>query len=209
VVAILASLAVVAVGAISAITAIGQGAQTCTTPTGSPDTESERAVPAELLPLYHAAEQRYRVPWSVLAAINKIETDFGRDLGPSSAGAVGWMQVLPATWRTHGVDADRDGRADPANPADAIFSAAAYLQASGASEDLRRAVYAYNHADWYVDRVLSTARRYADQTGPARCTLDTAAVKLAPGANLPGQPLAPETVAFLARIAALYGGRSS
>ena len=92
----------------------------------------ERAIPAELLPLYQAAERRYAVPWSVLAAINQIETDFGRNLGPSSAGAVGWMQFMPATWRAYCVDADGDGRADPANPADAIFSAAAYLRASGA-----------------------------------------------------------------------------
>ena len=121
------------------------------------------------MPLYQAAERRYDVPWSVLAAINKIETDFGRNLGPSSAGAVGWMQFMPATWRAYGVDADGDGRADPDNPADAIFSAAAYLRASGAPADLERAIFAYNHADWYVEQVLTTARRYA-QTADSACS---------------------------------------
>jgi membrane-bound lytic murein transglycosylase B len=96
-----------------------------------------------------------------LAAVNKVETDFGRDLGPSPAGAIGWTQLLPKTWARYGRDADGDGRADPNDPGDAIFSAAAYLRASGAPRDLRGALFAYNHAGWYVDEVLSWARRYA------------------------------------------------
>jgi hypothetical protein len=110
--------------------------------------------------LWQLAAQRYGVPWRVLAAINQIESNFGRNMGPSSAGAVGWMQFLPSTWRRWGVDANGDGRADPANPADAIFAAARYLAAAGAGRDLRRAIFAYNHADWYVNDVLRLAGRF-------------------------------------------------
>ena len=96
--------------------------------------------------------------WEVLAAINEIETDYGRNLNISSAGALGWMQFMPATWKTYGVDANGDGVKDPFNPVDAIFAAARYLRAAGADQDLRRAIFAYNHADWYVDSVLLRAR---------------------------------------------------
>jgi murein DD-endopeptidase MepM/ murein hydrolase activator NlpD len=98
------------------------------------------------------------VRWEVLAAINEIETDYGRNLNVSSAGAVGWMQFLPSTWRLYGVDANGDGVKDPYNPVDAVFAAARYLRAAGADTDLRRAVFAYNHASWYVDSVLLRAQ---------------------------------------------------
>jgi Transglycosylase SLT domain len=115
-------------------------------------------IPPFLLPIYQAAGTQYGVPWQVLAAINEIETDYGRDLSTSSAGAVGWMQFLPSSWRTYGVDATGTGIRDPYNPADAIFAAARYLHAAGASSDLRGAIYSYNHANWYVDSVLLRAR---------------------------------------------------
>jgi soluble lytic murein transglycosylase-like protein len=114
--------------------------------------------PPVLIPIYKQAAKRYDVPWAVLAAINSIESDYGRDLSVSSAGAVGWMQFMPDTWREYGVDANHDGTADPNNPTDAIFAAARYLQASGAQHDLRGAIFAYNHATWYVDEVLARAR---------------------------------------------------
>ena len=75
----------------------------------------------------------------------------------SSAGAVGWMQFMPGTWRSYGVDASGDGIADPTDPYDAIESAAIYLEASGARRDIRRALFSYNHAWWYVDQVLRIA----------------------------------------------------
>ena len=78
------------------------------------------------------------MPWQVLAGINEIETDYGRNLSVSSAGAVGWMQFLPSTWKEWGVDANGDGIADPYNPVDAIFTAARYLHAAGASKNLSR-----------------------------------------------------------------------
>ena len=115
---------------------------------------------SQLLSLWQQAGAEYDVPWQVLAAINKVESNFGRNMGPSSAGAIGWMQFMPSTWMRWGVDANRDGVADPWNATDAIFSAARYLSAAGASTDLYRAVYAYNHADWYVNEVLSLADLY-------------------------------------------------
>jgi hypothetical protein len=115
-------------------------------------------IPPFLLPLYQAAGVQYGVPWEVLAAINEIETDYGRNLNVSSAGAVGWMQFLPSSWAIYGTDANGDGTKDPYNPADAIFAAARYLRAAGADRDLRAAVFAYNHANWYVDSVLERAR---------------------------------------------------
>ncbi len=94
----------------------------------------------------------------MLAAINEIETDYGRNLSVSSANAVGWMQFLPSTWKTWGVDANGDGVADPYNPADAIFAAARYLEAAGAAKSLSGSIYAYNHATWYVQSVLLRAK---------------------------------------------------
>ena len=115
-------------------------------------------IPPFLLPIYQAAGIEYGVRWEVLAAINEIETDYGRNLNVSSAGALGWMQFMPPTWKQYGVDANRDGLKDPYNPVDAIFAAARYLRAAGAETDIRRAIFAYNHADWYVDSVLMRAR---------------------------------------------------
>jgi hypothetical protein len=115
-------------------------------------------IPPFLLSIYQAAGMEYGIRWEILAAINEIETDYGRNLNVSSAGAVGWMQFMPATWKQYGVDANGDNRKDPYNPVDAIFAAARYLKAAGADKDLRKAIFAYNHADWYVDSVLMRAR---------------------------------------------------
>ncbi|MGH2876436.1 MAG: lytic murein transglycosylase [Solirubrobacteraceae bacterium] len=115
-------------------------------------------IPPFLIPIYQAAGIEYQVPWQILAAINEIETDYGRNLSVSSAGAVGWMQFLPSTWKQWGVDANGDGVADPYNPVDAIFTAARYLHAAGASSNLNRAIFAYNHAGWYVQSVLVRAQ---------------------------------------------------
>jgi soluble lytic murein transglycosylase-like protein len=113
--------------------------------------------PQFLLPIFQAASVQYGVPWQVLAAINEVETGWGHNQGPSSAGAIGWMQFLPSTWRTFGVDANGDGLANPADPVDAIFSAAHYLHEAGATKDLGRAIFAYNHSNRYVDDVVKRA----------------------------------------------------
>jgi membrane-bound lytic murein transglycosylase B len=98
----------------------------------------------------------------VLAAIGTIESGNGRDPSTSSAGAMGPMQFLPSTWAAYGLDADGDGRAEIMDPVDAVHAAARYLCDNGGGRPgaaLAGAVYAYNHAEWYVRDVLSLAAR--------------------------------------------------
>jgi hypothetical protein len=125
-------------------------------------------VPPVLIPIYHRASDKYGLgpqgP-AILAGINAVETAFGTNLGPSYAGAEGWMQFMPETWAYYGVDANGDGVKDPNNPEDAIFAAANYLSASGMPSDTWGAIFAYNHADWYVEDVLEHAGCYADEVG--------------------------------------------
>jgi murein DD-endopeptidase MepM/ murein hydrolase activator NlpD len=132
----------------------------------------------QLLTLWQRAGAEYSVPWQVLAAINKIESNFGRNMGPSSAGAIGWMQFMPSTWDRWGVDADGDGIADPWNAEDAITAAARYLAASGGQTDIARAVFSYNHAQWYVDEVLQTAQLFGAAGADATFSLDRLQVSL-------------------------------
>jgi murein DD-endopeptidase MepM/ murein hydrolase activator NlpD len=88
-------------------------------------------------------------------------------MGPSSAGAIGWMQFMPSTWLRWGTDADGDGVADPWDATDAIHSAARYLAAAGGQTDIRRGVFASNPTDWYVDEVLGLAGVF-DGSAPAQ-----------------------------------------
>jgi soluble lytic murein transglycosylase-like protein len=129
---------------------------------------SSSGVPPVLIPMYQRAAAAYGLgpqgP-AVLAGINEIETAFGTNLNVSSAGAVGWMQFMPATWEGYGVDANGDGVADPFNPEDAIFAAAGYLSANGMPADTYGAIFAYNHADWYVSEVLANASCHAAEVG--------------------------------------------
>jgi hypothetical protein len=133
-----------------------------------------REIPPAYLRLYEAAAQRYGLDWAILAGIGKVECDHGRDPDPSctregaenSAGAGGPMQFLEGTWEKYGVDAEgQSGSPDRWNPADAIYSAANYLRAAGAPGNYRAAIYAYNHASWYVEEVESWAAKYRGQPG--------------------------------------------
>src|SRR5207244_12362386 len=119
-----------------------------------------RAPPAtSLLSVYREAERRFHVPWDVLAAVNFVESKFGKLRSASAAGAQGPMQFMPATWRRYGLGGDVD------DARDAILGAANYLRASGAPHDLRRALHAYNPSPLYVDAVLRYARtRRPDRT---------------------------------------------
>src|SRR5947199_6938182 len=117
----------------------------------APPASPETLAYPQLLGLWQRAGAAYGIPWQVLAAINKIESNFGRNMGPSSAGAIGWMQFMPSTWERWGVDANGDGSADPWSAEDAITAAARYLAASGGQTDIAGAIYSYNHAQWYVD----------------------------------------------------------
>jgi cell wall-associated NlpC family hydrolase len=125
-----------------------------------PPAVPDRLTYAELLALWQQAGTSYGVPWELLAAINEVESNFGGNMGPSYAGAVGWMQFMPSTWDRWGVDANGDGVADPWNPTDGVFSAARYLAASGAKEDIPGAVWSYNHSEEYVQLVLGLAGEF-------------------------------------------------
>ena len=138
-------------------------------------------IPPFLLPIYQSCGTEYGIPWQVLAGINKIETAFGTNLNVSSAGAEGWMQFIPSTWTAYGVDANNDGRKDPYNPVDAICAAARYLRAAGGDQNVRQAIFAYNHADWYVDEVLL----YANQYGKLPDALVGSLTGLTEGAHFP------------------------
>jgi murein DD-endopeptidase MepM/ murein hydrolase activator NlpD len=144
----------------SATTPNAPGSIRIPSPLSLPPTMPEARSYQQLLALWQQAGASYGVPWQVLGAINKIESDFGRNMGPSSAGAVGWMQFMPSTWERWGLDANGDGLASPWNPEDAVYAAARYLAAAGAQNDLSRAIFAYNHAQWYVDQVLGLAQAF-------------------------------------------------
>jgi Transglycosylase SLT domain len=131
-------------------------------PTGRPDS---------YLALFQESAAQYcpGLSWTVLAAIGQIESGDGANTGPSTAGALGPMQFLPSTWAVWGIDGFGDtGPPDIMNPYDAVPSAAELLCANGAAQGgqgLRQAIFAYNHATWYVDEVLSLAAEYARESG--------------------------------------------
>jgi hypothetical protein len=126
--------------------------------------------PANYLNLFKASAAKYcpGMSWTVLAAIGQIESGDGANNGPSSAGALGPMQFMPATWAAWGINGfGPPGPPDIMNPLDAVPSAARMLCADGAGNPatLRGAIFAYNHATWYVDEVLALASEYA-RTSP-------------------------------------------
>jgi soluble lytic murein transglycosylase-like protein len=125
-------------------------------------TSVEPASEDAYMELYAAAAAAYGFgpDWYILAAVGKVESDHGRVMGPSSAGAMGPMQFMPTTWEASGVDGNGDGVANVMDPEDAIPAAASYLQDGGAPQDWYRALYSYNHADWYVKKVLAVAEAY-------------------------------------------------
>jgi peptidoglycan hydrolase CwlO-like protein len=123
--------------------------------------------------LYRQAAEQYGFgpDWYVLAAVGKVESGHGAYMGTSYAGAMGPMQFMPSTWESSGVDGNGDGVANIMDPEDAIPAAARYLKAGGAPQDWYRALYSYNHADWYVKDVLTVAEAYRrlagdDSVGP-------------------------------------------
>jgi membrane-bound lytic murein transglycosylase B len=111
------------------------------------------APPDELARWYVEAQRRFGVRWNVLAAVNFVESAFGKMRSPSAAGAQGPMQFMPATWRAYGLGGDIH------DPHDAILGAANYLRASGGRTNIRRALHAYNPSLLYVDAVLRYARQ--------------------------------------------------
>ena len=125
--------------------------------------ESVESLPRKAyIKLYKEAAREYGFgqDWYVLAAIGQVESNHGQNMGPSSAGAMGPMQFMPATWATSGVDGDGDGTANVMDPRDAIPAAAGYLKEGGAPRDWYAALFSYNHADWYVKKVFAVAEGY-------------------------------------------------
>ena len=127
----------------------------------------------EYVRLYRESAERYGFggDWYVLAAVGKIESNHGENMGPSGAGAMGPMQFLPSTWSSFGVDGNGDGEANIMDPEDAIPAAASYLKAGGAPDDWYAALFTYNRAGWYVEEVLAIAESYRrvhgdDSVGP-------------------------------------------
>ncbi|WP_338399844.1 bifunctional lytic transglycosylase/C40 family peptidase [Priestia megaterium] len=151
----------------------------------------EGQIPKEYIPIYKAAGEKYNIPWTLIAAIHRVETNFGQDLNTSSVGAIGHTQFMVKTWvgwsfpggtrlgdasipkdtlmspaaiskyGGFGVDGDGDGKADPYNVTDAMYSTANYLAANGGtSGNYQKAVFAYNHASWYVSRVMGFMNEY-------------------------------------------------
>lgn len=110
------------------------------------------ASPHVLRNLHMTAGGSYGIPWEVLAAVNLVETRFGRILGPSSAGALGPMQFLPSTWEQYG------NGGNIMDPRDSIFAAARYLAASGGRTNIGAALFQYNRSDDYVSAVRLYAR---------------------------------------------------
>lgn len=134
-------------------------------------------VPQELLPVFKKAGEKYDIPWTVLAAIAYRESGFnpnaiGPYLSDFNTSAQGMMQFLPSTFQAFAVDGDNDGVKSVFESADAIYTAANYLSSNyrrymsqGMSSDdaLRKAIWDYNHAWWYVDQVMSIADKYAQK----------------------------------------------
>jgi hypothetical protein len=169
--------ALLVLGAAVILAGVGARVTVPTFAVNDPSATAVADIPADYLALYRAAGERYGLDWAVLAGIGKVETDHGRSqlpgvhAGVNCAGAAGPMQFgigagnhgcgdAGNAWATYGVDGDNDGDRDVYDPADAIPATARYLRASGAPDDYRRAILAYNHADWYVASVLAWAARY-------------------------------------------------
>jgi soluble lytic murein transglycosylase-like protein len=128
------------------------------TPGGRPSARPSRAaradIPRRYLALYQRAGRRSGVPWPVLAAVGKVESDHGKHMGPSSAGALGPMQFMPGTWATWG----RGGNVY--DPADAIPAASRFLRALGAQRRLSWALAAYNAGPGRADHPPASTRQY-------------------------------------------------
>jgi cell wall-associated NlpC family hydrolase len=162
-------------------------------------------IPADYLALYQEAATELGMPWELLAAIGKVESDHGRDPAcwkPNKAGAEGPMQFLPATFAAYSW-ASGNPNPDIYDPRDAIYAAAALLVDNNVRDDPRAALYAYNHSSSYVDQVLRWAASYSSQELPIALN------GLADGPLAPPGSVASSAVSYaLARLGTpyLWGG---
>jgi len=188
-------------------------------------------VPAEFMSAYVASAERFALGvdgWSYLAAIGKVESDHGRSSaagvasGQNSHGCcAGPMQIHNgfgsggATWGAYKTDGDGDGRTDIYAAADAVATAARYLRASGAPEDWRKAIYAYNHAGWYVSRVVGQAAEYREAAASTAASPDKAPTEQVSGGGawlaevprMPGERCDRRIVADVVMLIARFGVR--
>lgn len=210
----------------------GEGGASAAEPSG----QAREGIPANYLRLYRGAGDKYGVPWTLLAAIGSVETDHGRLDAPgvrngqnTNGCCAGPMQFHNnygsggGTWGRFAVDGDRNGRKNIYDPKDAIPAAARYLKASGAPRDLESAIFAYNRAGWYVQKVLAQMRAYGGASPDSLATADNAAAgggcadmgglvangepgefRIAPGANAPGRPLSRNLIVFVGLMAGAY-----
>lgn len=209
-------LAATALMLVAAVVVVGGGSVvgTATDAASSADSGASalalREIPRPYLRLYQGAARAYGLDWAILAGIGKVECDHGRDPDPSctregsvnAAGAGGPMQFIASTWSRFGRDGDGDGVVDRWDPADAIYSAARYLRASGAPRDYTSAILAYNHARWYVAEVRAWAVKYrASASAPDMLASADAGAQEAADTRLLGESATP--VEFIAGERAL------
>ena len=176
------------------VTATSPASQASTTLAGGPSVQALDSIPPAYLALYLAAAQTCPgLSWAVLAGIGKVESDHGQSAAPgvhsgaNYAGAEGPIQFEPATFAQYAVNADRPAALTPYDPADAIYTAAAMLCATGAASGtqagIREAVFAYNHSQAYVTTVLAWAARYT-----SRAPSSAAATAIAFAVHQVGKP---------------------
>jgi peptidoglycan DL-endopeptidase CwlO len=171
---VLAVPVLAASGGMSALTAASSSACPAGNTVQQQASAAADSIPKNYLALFQQAGREYGISWAVLAAIGKVESDDGLNDGPSSAGALGPMQFMPATWAEYGQGGNIEA------PADAIPAAARLLIANGAQSDLPAAIFAYNHSDDYVTEVLDLAGTYTkggysvSSSAQAACTLSAA-----------------------------------
>jgi hypothetical protein len=193
-----AGLALLATALVSTLLAVLAGTGGCAPhATQAAPGAAADSIPARYLRLYELAGRAFDVPWTVLAAIGRVESDHGRSSAPGVHAGVnaygccaGPMQFNvmdgpPSSWERYGTDANRDGHTSPYDPADAIPAAGRYLRAllDANDDDLIQALLGYNRSAAYVTDVLARARTYS--------TLETAAGP----ETASGEGLTPETCA--------------
>jgi hypothetical protein len=125
-----------------------------------PRTGGTDDIPLDQLIVMQQVGAAFGLPWQVLAGIVRVESNFGRNMSTSSAGAIGYGQFMPEQWEIYGAGGD------PYDYHDALVAMARYLIVAGAPENIPEAVHAYNHSWEYVELVLSFATMYGYGTAP-------------------------------------------
>ncbi len=185
-----------------------------TTVSGSsqPSSYARKLIPPQMLSLYMSDSVQTQCPglsWTIVAAIIHLESNDNRNPGPSSVGARGASQFMPATWDSlsrsivnvgrygkipdgqgYGLDGDGDGLADIMNPYDSVPATARYLCANGAGNPAKvpKAIYAYNHAWWYVNGGVSDSGTYFIGVIPLAAKLAAPATTTSQGWQSPLKP---------------------